>query len=69
MLADYPNLSADDLRVIVVHSRERILPELSESLAAYALERMQARGVTFRLNAKVRDVRARSGDDPGEKQR
>ena len=57
MLADYPRLSADDLRVIVVHSRERILPELSEGLAAYALERMQARGVTFRLNARVKDAR------------
>ena len=56
MLADYPNLSADDLRVVVVHSRERILPELSESLANYALERMQARGVTFRLNARVTDA-------------
>ena len=57
MLADYPNLRADDLRVIVVHSRERILPELSESLAAYALERMRTRGVTFRLNARVTDAR------------
>ena len=57
MLADYPGLSADDLRVIVVHSRERILPELSEGLATYALERMQARGVTFRLNARVTDAR------------
>ncbi len=57
MLADYPRLSADDLRVIVVHSRERILPELSAGLAAYALERMQARGVTFRLNARVKDAR------------
>ncbi len=57
MLADYPGLCADDLRVIVVHSRERILPELSESLAAYALERMQSRGVTFRLNARVTNAR------------
>ena len=57
MLADYPGLCADDLRVIVVHSRERILPELSETLAAYALERMQTRGVTFRLNARVTDAR------------
>jgi hypothetical protein len=32
MLADYPNLSADDLRIVLVHSRERILPELSASL-------------------------------------
>ena len=57
MLADYPDLSADDLRVIVVHSRDRILPELSEGLAAYALERMRARGVTFKLNARVVDAR------------
>jgi NADH dehydrogenase len=38
MTADYPNLSTDDLRVILVHSRERILPELSESLASYAMQ-------------------------------
>jgi NADH dehydrogenase len=57
MLADYPGIAADDLRVIVVHSRARILPELSESLATYALERMQARGVTFKLNARVTGAR------------
>ena len=53
MLADYPNLSADELRVILVHSRDRILPELPESLAGYALERMRARGVTFKLETRV----------------
>src|SRR5437667_759388 len=57
MLADYPILSADDLRVVLVHSRERILPELSASLADYALERMRARGVTFELNARVSAAR------------
>jgi NADH dehydrogenase len=57
MLADYPNLAADDLRIILVHSRERILPELSASLADYALERMRARGVTFELNARVSAAR------------
>jgi NADH dehydrogenase len=25
IIADYPNLSTDDLRIILVHSRERIL--------------------------------------------
>jgi NADH:ubiquinone reductase (H+-translocating) len=45
MLADYPNLRAEDLRIILVHSHERILPELCASLAAYALERMTAWGV------------------------
>ncbi|MGH2523120.1 MAG: NAD(P)/FAD-dependent oxidoreductase, partial [Anaerolineales bacterium] len=57
VLADYPNLSLDDLRILLVHSRDRILPELSEPLAAYALERMAARGVTFKLNARVADAR------------
>ena len=37
VIADYPSLSTADLRVILVHSRERILPELSESLAGYCL--------------------------------
>jgi NADH:ubiquinone reductase (H+-translocating) len=58
MLADYPNLCPEDLRIILVHGRERILPELSEALAAYALERMRARGVTFKLNARLADARS-----------
>ena len=57
IIADYPNLSADDLRIILVHSRERILPELSESLANYAMQRMRERGVTFKLNTRVTDAR------------
>jgi pyridine nucleotide-disulfide oxidoreductase len=61
IIADYPNLSADDLRIILVHSRERILPELSESLANYAMQRMRERGVTFKLN-----TRRQTPDRPGE---
>jgi NADH dehydrogenase len=57
MLADYPNLRPENLRVILVHSRDRILPELSEPLAAYALERMKERGVTFKLDARLIDAR------------
>ncbi len=53
MLADFPRLAGDEVVVIVVHSGKRILPELSESLAVYALERMTARGVTFRLATRV----------------
>jgi NADH:ubiquinone reductase (H+-translocating) len=60
IIADYPNLSTDELRVILVHSRERILPELSESLANYAMQRMRERGVTFKLNSRVADARAGS---------
>lgn len=57
ILADYPKLRADDVRVVLVHSRERILPELSESLGRYAQERMEVRGVEFRLNTRLADAR------------
>ena len=58
ILADYPNLRSEDVRVVLVHARDRILPELSESLGRYAQKRMQARGVEFRLNARLTDARS-----------
>ena len=57
ILADYPNLRPVDLNVIVVHSRQQILPELSPTLGAYALSSMQARGVRFELGRRVVDAR------------
>jgi NADH dehydrogenase len=57
MLVYYPNIPAEEPRVILIHSRGRILPELSESLADYALERMRARGVAFELKTRVADAR------------
>jgi NADH dehydrogenase len=57
ILADYPNLHREDVRVLLVHSRDRILPELSESLGRYAQSRMEARGVEFRLNTRLTDAR------------
>jgi len=57
ILADYPNLRREDVRVVLVHSRDRILPELSDSLGRYAQSRMEARGVEFRLNTRLTDAR------------
>jgi NADH:quinone reductase (non-electrogenic) len=57
ILADYPNLSPNELNIVLVHSRDRILPELSESLARYAQEKMEARGVKFWLKNRLQDVR------------
>jgi NADH dehydrogenase len=57
IIADYPHLSTDDLRIILVHSRGRILPELSQSLANYAMQRMGERGVIFKLNTRVTDAK------------
>jgi NADH:ubiquinone reductase (H+-translocating) len=56
ILCDYSHCKADDLSVILVHSRDRILPELSESLGRYAQKRMEARGVVFRLSTRLVDV-------------
>ncbi len=57
ILADYPRLPPADLSVIVVHAHDRILPELSESLARYALKRMAERGVVFRLKTRLMDAK------------
>jgi NADH dehydrogenase len=56
ILADYASLHPEEVSVIVVHSRERVLPELSESLAHYAQKRMEDRGVAFRLNTRLIDA-------------
>jgi NADH dehydrogenase len=56
ILADYRNVQRHELQVILVHSRDRILPELTETLAEYARKRMEERGVLFRLNARVKDA-------------
>jgi NADH dehydrogenase len=57
MLVYYPDIPAEEVQIILVHSRETILPELSESLGKYALERMTERGVTFKLKVRVADAR------------
>jgi NADH dehydrogenase len=57
MLVYYPNIPPEEVRISLIHSRGRILPELSESLADYALGRMRARGVTFKLKTRVADAR------------
>jgi NADH dehydrogenase len=45
-LVYYPRIAPEEPRFVLVHSRERILPELSESLAAYARERMERRALS-----------------------
>jgi len=53
MAVYYPGVPREAIRVVVVHSRDRILPELSDSLAEYARERMSDRGVEFELGTRV----------------
>ena len=49
----YKNLHERDLRIVLVHSGNVILPELSEKLGAYAGGKLTERGVEVRLNTRV----------------
>ena len=54
---DYHNLNIEELCVTLVHSRDRILPELSETLASVCPQRkMKERGVVFRLGTRLVDA-------------
>jgi NADH dehydrogenase len=56
ILADYPSLLPEELSTVLVHARDVILPELSESLGRYAQKKMEERGVKFRLNTRLTDA-------------
>ena len=49
----YPALREAPVRVILLHSGERLLPELSPGVADYALRRLRRRGVEVRLNTRL----------------
>ena len=53
VLRFYPNVSAASLRFVLIHSRDRILPELGPALAGYAQRKLEARGIEFLLNTRV----------------
>jgi len=54
----YHRISETDLRLILLQRGERILPELTESLAAFAHRLLVKRGVEIRLGAGLKAVSA-----------
>lgn len=52
----YPNLDPQDLKVVLIHSRERVLKELSESLGFYTETKLRDRGLDIRLNVRVKEI-------------
>lgn len=52
----YRNLSPDDVRVLIVHPGDYLLPELGERLGRYTQERLRERGVEVALNTRVAAV-------------
>lgn len=49
----YSNVPPGEVRVILVHSGTRIMPEISSDLAEYALEKLRGAGIEVVLNARV----------------
>ena len=52
-LANYPRLDKREVRVILLHSKNRILPEVAESLAVFAQKKLMKRGVEIRFGAAL----------------
>ena len=53
VLRYYPNIQPKELRFLLIHPQDRILPELSAELGDYARRKLQARGIEFLLNTRV----------------
>jgi NADH:ubiquinone reductase (H+-translocating) len=53
VLRYFPHVRAGEPRFVLVHSRERILPELGDRLAGYASGKLVARGIELRLGVTV----------------
>ncbi len=56
----YHNIESKDVRIILVNSGQRILPEVSEDLAEFALQRLRESGVEVILNIRVEGATASS---------
>lgn len=52
----YHNIDGSEARIILVNSSERILPEVTEDLSEFALERIRKSGVEVFLNTRLTGV-------------
>ena len=58
LLRYYPNIPETALRFVLIHSHQRILPQIGEELADYALHKLKGRGIEFFLGVHVKEVSA-----------
>lgn len=56
-LADYEELSADQMRWTLVEASQRILPEVGPQMGAYTVDRLIRRGFDIRLNTLLKSCR------------
>src|SRR5258705_3132328 len=60
VVKNYPQSNSSEVRVVLLHALDRILPELDEKLAIYAQRILENRGVDIRLNTLLK---AASGEE------
>jgi NADH dehydrogenase len=63
----YKRIRSEDVRVVLLHSGDRLLPELSASLGKFTERKMRQRGIEVRLSTRAvrvtdRDVALNSGE-------
>ena len=56
----YKRLKREDIRIVLVHSGDRLLPEIAASLGHFAAKNMRRRGVEIVLNSRAVRVTDRS---------
>jgi NADH:ubiquinone reductase (H+-translocating) len=56
--AFYPHVNPDEIRMILIHSGDRVLPEVSESLSRYAQAKLQSQGIEVLLKTRVKGCSA-----------
>lgn len=49
----FPRVRREDMRWLLIEAADRILPEVSESLAGYALDELRRRGIEVRLGTQL----------------
>jgi NADH:ubiquinone reductase (H+-translocating) len=54
----YKNISISDIKIILVNSHDKILPELGEELGNFALQKLREKGVQFIMNTHVKGATA-----------
>src|SRR5262249_40721593 len=52
----YKRVSVDELRIVLLHSGDRLLPELSAALETFTLRKMRGRGIDVRIGTCAESV-------------
>jgi NADH dehydrogenase len=54
----YKDIFMTDIKIILVNSHDKILPEVGEELGDFALQKLKENGVQFIMNTRVKEATA-----------